>query len=79
MIEGGDFDNINGINYTAKMREYYNASIADKDKDDELYGMVEANEELVNIISAYIYTVHADAKSSGYWKAFANYYQHFGA
>lgn len=73
-----DFSNSGGEDYTEKMLEYYNKSLEGKTLDDELYGMVEAEDDLVSIIQTYLYNADGDTPETKYWLAFANYYEYYG-
>ena len=66
--------------YTSAMLEFYEKSIEGKEADDPLYGMLEADYELVNMIAdVFFYRGgNGDALESGYWLSVACYYQHFG-
>lgn len=63
--------------YTDAMNQYYQQAIA-KDKDDELYGLVEASYALVYLISNYLEIMHGEKIDTGYWMSFACYYEHIG-
>lgn len=81
MIDNGyfDFTNQGGGNFTGRMNEYYEKAIS-KDPKDPTYGMTEATQELVQIISSFT-SINLDSGSdieSGIWKAFACYYHYYG-
>lgn len=67
--------------YTATITSYYYQSIADKDENDELYGKIEASEELVSIIAKMLEyrTMDGDALNTGFWLSMAYYYRYIGA
>ena len=67
--------------YTALITSYYYQSIDGKDENDELYGKIEASEELVSIIAKMLEyrTMDGDALNTGFWLSMAYYYQHIGA
>lgn len=73
-----DFRESGGKDYTASMLNLYNNSVVGKDKDDELYGLVEATKALVTILSNYLEMRHGEPLETGYWLSFACYYQHIG-
>lgn len=77
MIEGGAFDNLNGKNYTAKMKTYYNQSIAGKSTDDPYYGLLAANSEIANILHE-LCVVHQAGGGDGDWLQFACYERVYG-
>lgn len=85
MIKSGYF-NLNGSpyfsnNYTTDMLEYYEKAIEGKDKNDPLYGMLEADDKLVSMI-AEVFELRGgegDGLDSGYWLSVACYYHHFGS
>lgn len=59
----------------AKMQEYLTKATEGKDPDDELYGLVEANGEIVNIINSLIGGTGGAGDSRG-WMCFAAYMEH---
>ncbi|MDE7380285.1 MAG: hypothetical protein K2N14_04450, partial [Clostridia bacterium] len=62
----------------AKMREYLEAALS-KDKDDPEYGLILADQEIVNILNAFIAAnVDGGAGRGNGWLAFACYMEHFG-
>lgn len=68
-------------NYTTEMLQYYYKSLEGKKPSDELYGMIEANQDLVNMI-ADVFSVRgidSDGYETGYWLSVACYYAHIGA
>lgn len=78
MIERGAFDFADG-SYTSKMQEFLRKAL-DKDEDDPTYGMIEANDKLVKYLATFMQQESKEeAYNSGYWKAFAYYYQYYGA
>lgn len=70
-----------GEDYTGKMLEYYAKSTEGKTKDDELYGMVEVDEELCNILVTFaqIASPEHDGRGSNFWLSMCCYYQNYGA
>ena len=69
---------------TAKLREYYNASIAGRQPSDPLYGMAEATKELVDILNSCITEYDQDADfpatvTNRYWESLACYFEYYGA
>lgn len=83
MIEAGvfDFSAGGGADFTPTMMEYYETA-TQKPQTDPTYGMVEANTELVDIIAGFITQYDEDgddATITGAWKAFACYYEYYGA
>ncbi len=77
MIENGvfDFRKNGGANYTATMRTYYRKAIANS---GELYGLTEADQTLVNILSFCCQVYLEENAASGAWEMFACYYQYIG-
>ena len=70
-----------GEDFTAVMLGYYSEATS-KDKSDPTYGMVEADYELVEILTLFVSTLPSsdgteDIKS-GIWKAFAYYFEYYG-
>lgn len=80
MVEAGlfDFSKRGGANLTPLMMEYYQKSIYGKGPSNELYGLAEADYELVLYISQYLQLTHGEAMETKYWMAFACYYEHIG-
>ncbi len=82
IIENGyfDFSKNYGPDYTSIMMQYYYKSIEGKDKNDELYGMLEADEELVNYLCLFMDLTSNESNSfkSGFWLSLACYYKHYG-
>lgn len=80
MVESGmfDFSKTGGANLTPLMMEYYQKSIYGKGDTDELYGMAEADYNLVAYIAQYLLRAHGEAMETKYWMAFACYYEHIG-
>lgn len=64
----------------ATMLKYFNQSKEGKEEDDPLYGMVEANNELVRIISEFMTSQSGDdcGVDTRAWEAFAFYYHYYG-
>ena len=83
LIEAGSFNLTDKFlkDYTGIMRSYYYQSIEGKDESDELYGKIEASEELVSILATMLEyrTMDGDALETGFWLSMAYYYQHIGA
>lgn len=83
-VDGYGFFNLRGKgerDYTDKIRQYIEKSKEGKSEDDELYGLLEADIELVQIISK-VFEVRGsdqDGYNTGYWLSVACYYQHVGA
>ena len=73
MINGGSFGDGED---KAKMLEYYQKSIAGKDKEEELYGFTEASEELINLIQKYLF--RNETLNARPWMMFAGYYEYYG-
>jgi len=80
MILGGvfDFRKNGGKDYTSAMMNYYQKSIAGKDRSDELYGMIEADATLVNIINDLVYILYDDGPDANVWLMLACYYEYYG-
>ncbi len=80
MIKNGvfDFRENGGYDYTNDMMSYYQRSISGKNKDDELYGLIEADEKLVNILSFACQIWYEEGAASGAWEMFACYYEYIG-
>lgn len=76
MVDRGLF-NFTEINYTDTMNTYYSQATA-KDPSDPTYGMVEADDLLVQILSAFLQSHSGEGMKTGIWKAFAYYYQYYG-
>ena len=86
IIEEGffDFTSIGSGDYTQIMREYYYKSIAGKTESDEFYGLLEADEELVEILHYLIsgyqeFNSSTELAKSGAWLQFACYVDYYGA
>lgn len=80
MINDNAFRNhiFGGEMYQPKMREYLGTALA-RDEDDPLYGLVEANQEIVNILNAYIdENVDGGMGDGRGWLAWAVYNEVFG-
>lgn len=80
MVEAGlfDFTKTGGANLTPLMTQYYQKSIYGKGDTDELYGMAEADYNLVAYIAQYLLRAHGEPMETKYWMAFACYYEHIG-
>ena len=66
------------------MREYYYKSIAGKNENDKLYGLLQADEELVEILHYLIsgyqeFNSSTELAKSGAWLQFACYEEYYGA
>ena len=82
MIENGFFNlaQYNRPNYTGVMMAKYLESIEGKDESDPMYGMIEADEEIVGYISAFTAARdNDDAIQTGIWEAFAYYFHYYGS
>lgn len=78
LIERGAFEFSDG-SYTDKMNSYLARALA-KDENDPTYGMIEAEEKLVRYLTSYMQAeTGEESYNSGYWKAFAYYYQYYGS
>lgn len=82
LIDNGLFNytEIGGDDFTSKMNGYYNQAVK-KELSDPTYGMVLADNELVQMIYDFA-EVHSedglDWNGSGVWEAFAYYYHYYG-
>lgn len=83
--DGNTTFNLRGFgqrDYTKKMEEYIAKSKEGKDESDPLYGLLEADMQLVQTISEILkWRGDKDAKDgyeTGYWKSVACYYRHIG-
>ena len=74
-----DFSESLGLDFTGEMTQYYYRAIA-KDKSDPTYGMIEADKNLVEMLTVFtqIYQDSENTVESGIWKAFAYYWQYYG-
>ncbi len=83
MVKNGMFNLLTsiGIDYTGEMLDYYAKSIEGKSPDDALYGMIEVDENLCNILVdfAMMNSAEHDGRASNYWLSMCCYYQHYGA
>jgi peroxiredoxin len=83
-ILNGEFNftqySFDASDFTSTMLAYYYDSIDETkvSKDDPLYGMVLADDYLVQILTEYLSLSLSETKSTGYWKTFANYFVHYG-
>lgn len=68
-----------GIDFTSEMYVYYYMA-TDKPESDPTYGMVEANNKLVQILTMFVsvYGEEEETVESGIWKAFAYYWEYYG-
>lgn len=64
---------------TALMTRYYNLSIYGKDADDPLYGKIEADKNLVNIINEFIKVTNKETANTNFWLSLACYFEYYGA
>lgn len=80
IVEAGlfDFSETGGANLTPYMMEYYQKSIYGKGPANELYGLAEADYNLVAYIAQYLLRAHGESMQTKYWLAFACYYEHIG-
>ena len=81
IIENGYFNLLQygKDDYTSVMWQYYYKSIDGKDESDPMYGMIEADADLVDIISEFTSARDAqDGVKSGIWEAFAYYFHYYG-
>ncbi|MDE6597482.1 MAG: TlpA family protein disulfide reductase [Clostridia bacterium] len=78
MIDHNEFDFGTSGNFTAVMRQYYAQSIAGKDPSDETYGLLEASQELVDILNRLILKYHDEGPNANGWLSMACYYAYFG-
>lgn len=81
MIKGGifDFTKRGGTDYTQELYEYYYKACENKEQTDELYGLIEADERLVQILNDLIkYSPEfGDGPSAFAWLMFACYYERY--
>jgi hypothetical protein len=75
-----DYSSSGGGNFTGRMLDYYYKSIEGKSEQDELYGMVEANQELVSMLDDFFTVFYNGSYDSEQyaWLAFACYYANYG-
>ena len=81
VIDNGafDFSESLGLDFTASMLEYYYKA-TDKNQSDPTYGMIEADKNLVEMLTVFT-QIYGDAENSvesGIWKAFAFYWEYYG-
>lgn len=72
-----DFTSKGGANYTAAMLSYYYRSIEGKDSSDELYGKIEADSTLVNMLNELIKYTTGDGHRAKAWLMFCCYYEYY--
>lgn len=72
-----DFRKDGGRDYTQKMKDYYYSSIRDKDTSDELYGKLEADKEIVNILNMLILKHLEEGPQANAWLMFGCYYEYY--
>jgi hypothetical protein len=76
MIDNGEFDlrSYGGGNFTSTMRSYYQSAIS-VSETDELYGLAEANSDLVSILINYLYLKYEGDQYGNdyYWLSLAAY------
>lgn len=79
MIWNGEFNfkKDGGSDYTQKMKDFYYSSVAGKDVGDELYGKLEADRQLVNIINMLVQKYHEEGPETNSWLMFACYYEYY--
>ncbi len=78
MIDNGQFNLGTLGNYTAVMRDYYNRSIKDKDESDPMYGLIEADQTLVDALNSLVKMHHeVDAHANG-WLSMACFRAYYG-
>lgn len=85
MLDNGNFDVSgseyeNGKDFTSELQSYYNKSIEGKQPNDTLYGLLLADNKLVNLLTDYLlisYDNEADYQS-GAWTFFAVYFNYYG-
>ena len=80
MIENGTFDfrKNGGLDYTTDIKQYYRKSIQGKQPNDQMYGLVEADQKLVSILSIACQLYYEEGASSGAWEMFACYFENIG-
>ena len=74
-----DFSDSLGLDFTDDMLSYYERAIS-KDESDPTYGMVEADKNLVELLTIFAMTFGDgdETVESGIWKAFAYYWEYYG-
>jgi len=79
LTEGGAFNfTANGGNdYTALMLEYYEKSVQGKDETEELYGLLEADRDLVALLDKFASDSWESPLGMGCWLSLACYYEYF--
>ena len=78
MINHNEFNFGSSGDYTAVMKSYYEKSIAGKTADDETYGLIEANQELVDVLNLLIRKYHDEGSDAKGWLSMACYYAYYG-
>ncbi|MDE6000841.1 MAG: hypothetical protein K2G96_00745, partial [Clostridia bacterium] len=78
MIDHNEFDFKSSGNYTAVMRTYYQRSIENKDPSDETYGLIEATQELVDILNLLVLKYMEEGPEANGWLSMACYYAYYG-
>lgn len=78
MIDNGEFNFKTDGNFTAVMRDYYNRSVEGKDASDPTYGLIEADQTLVDVLNRLTSKYHeVDAHANG-WLSMACFYAYYG-
>ncbi len=80
MIDIGAFDfrKYGGKDYTATMLEYYNRAVAAEKEGSELYGLIEADKQLVNILDYLSSLMFEQNTGTKCWLSMACYYKSYG-
>ncbi len=79
MVVGGrfNFTAMGGNDYTQELMTYYYKSRQGKEVTDPLYGLIEADQRLVEILNELIYYIYGDGSSAYAWLMFGCYYVHY--
>lgn len=77
MVIGGKFRFRGGNDYTQELLNYYYKACANKSVADPLYGLIEADARLVEILNELIYRTHGDGSRAYAWLMFACFYEHY--
>jgi len=77
MIIGNKFADLGGKDYTQELLTYYYKSRQGKEVTDPLYGLIEADERLVEILNELIFYTYGDGSSAYAWLMFGCYYVHY--
>lgn len=78
MIDNGIFNFGRNGNFTPTMREYYNRSVAGKTPSDETYGLIEATQELVDILNMLVGVYVGEGPEAQAWLSMACFYAYYG-